>query len=33
MINVLEWKGILTSKEVMDELKVIVPAKGKKEIN
>ncbi|MDA1110458.1 MAG: hypothetical protein O3A78_11740 [Nitrospinae bacterium] len=31
MINVLERKGLLTSKEVMDELEVIVVTKGKKE--
>ena len=31
MINVLERKGLLTSKEVMDELEVIVATKGKKE--
>jgi len=28
MINVLEQKGILTGKEVMDELEVIVATKG-----
>ena len=28
MINVLERKGILTGKEVMDELEVIVATKG-----
>lgn len=33
MINVLESKGILTAKEVIDELEVIVATKGKKEIN
>ena len=33
MINVLERKGILTSKEVLDEMEVIVAAKGKKEVN
>ncbi len=29
MTNVLERKGILTSKEVLDELEVIVATKGK----
>ena len=33
MINVLERKGLLTAKEVMDELEVIVVTKGKKEVN
>ena len=33
MINVLERKGLLTGKEVMDELEVIVATKGKKEVN
>ena len=33
MINVLERKGILAGKEVMDALEVIVAAKGKKEVN
>jgi len=33
MINVLEWKGILAVKEVLDELEVIVAIKGKKEVN
>jgi hypothetical protein len=33
MISVLEWKGILTGNEVMDELEVIVATKGKKEVN
>ncbi len=33
MINVLELKGILTAKEVMDELEVIVAAQGKNEVN
>ena len=33
MINVLERKGILTGKEVMEELEVIVATKGKKEVN
>ena len=28
MINVLERKGVLTAKEVMDELEVIVATKG-----
>ena len=32
-INVLERKGIPTSKEVLDELEVIVATKGKKEVN
>ena len=32
MINVLERKGILTGKEVMDELEVIVATKGKNEV-
>jgi len=33
MINVLERKGILTSKEVLDEMEVIVAAQEKKEVN
>ena len=33
MNNILERKGLLTGKEVMDELEVIVVTKGKKEIN
>jgi len=33
MINVLERKGILTGKEVLDELEVIVATKGEKEVN
>ena len=33
MINVLERKGILTGKEVLEELEVIVATKGKKEVN
>jgi hypothetical protein len=33
MINVLEKKGILTSKDVLDELQVIAATKGKKEVN
>jgi len=33
MINVLERKDILTGKEVLDELAVIVATKGKKEVN
>jgi len=33
MINVLERKGILTLKEVLDELKVIVATKGKGEVD
>ncbi len=33
MINVLERKGILTGKEVLDELEVIAATKGKKEVN
>ena len=33
IINVLERKGLLTSKEVLKELEVIVATKGKKEIN
>jgi len=31
MINVLERKGVLTGKEVLDELEVIAKTKGKKE--
>jgi len=31
MINVLERKGVLTSKEVLDELEVITATQGKKE--
>ncbi len=31
MINVLERKGILTGKEVLGELEVIVATKGKRE--
>ncbi len=33
MINVLEQKGILTGKEVLDEMEVVVAAKRKKEAN
>jgi len=33
MINVLERKGLLTGKEVLDELEVIAATKGKEEIN
>ena len=33
MINVLEPKGILTGKEDLDELEVIVATKRKKEVN
>jgi hypothetical protein len=33
MINVLERKGILTLKEVLDELEVIAATKGKEEVN
>jgi len=33
MLNVLERKGLLTSKEVLDELEVVVQTKGRKEIN
>jgi len=33
MINVLEPKGVLTGKEVLDELEVIAATKGKKEVN
>jgi len=33
MINVLERKGMLTGKEVMDELEVIVATKGREEVN
>jgi len=33
MINVLEQKGILTGKEVMDEMEVIVATQGKEEVN
>ncbi len=33
MINVLERKGILTAKEVLDELEVIAVTKGEKEVN
>ena len=33
LINVLERKGILTRKEVLDELEVLVEAKGRKGIN
>jgi len=33
MINILERKGILTGKEVMDELEVIAATEGKKEVN
>ena len=32
LINVLERKGILAGKEVLDELEVIVATKGKKEV-
>ncbi|MDA0692922.1 MAG: hypothetical protein O3A78_11090 [Nitrospinae bacterium] len=33
LINVLERKGILTSKEVLDELELIVATKGRGEVN
>ncbi len=33
IINILERKGILTGKEVLDELEVIAATEGKKEIN
>ena len=33
MINVLERKGLLTGKEVLDEMEVIVATKGKGEVN
>jgi hypothetical protein len=33
MINVLERKGILTGKEVLDELEVIAVTKGKNGVN
>jgi len=33
VINVLERKGVLIGKEVMDELEVIVATKGKEEVN
>jgi len=33
MINVLERKGILTGKEVMEELEVIAATKEEKEVN
>ena len=33
MINVLESKGILTGKEVLDELEVIVATEGREKIN
>jgi hypothetical protein len=33
LINVLERKGILTAKEVLDELEVIAATKGRKEVN
>ena len=33
MIIVLERKGMLAGKEVLDELEVIAATKGKKEIN
>jgi hypothetical protein len=33
MINVLEQKGLLIGKEVLDELEVIAANKGKKEVN
>jgi hypothetical protein len=33
MINVLERKGILTGKEVLEELEAIAATKGKKEMN
>ena len=32
MINVLERKGLLTGKEVMDEMEVIVATKGRKRL-
>jgi len=33
MINVLERKGILTGKEVMDELELIMATKGRGKVN
>jgi hypothetical protein len=33
MNNVLERKGLLTGKEVLDELEVIVATKGEKAVN
>jgi len=33
MINIMERKGVLTGKEVLDELEVIVATKGEKEVN
>jgi len=33
MTNVLKRQGFLTSKEVLDELEVIVASKGKNEVN
>jgi len=33
MINVLERKGLLTGKEVMDEMEVNVAVGGKEEVN
>ena len=33
MLNVLERKGLLTSKEVLDELEVVAQTKGRKKIN
>ncbi len=33
MLNVLERKGLLTSKEVLDELEGVAQTKGRKKIN
>jgi len=33
MINILERKGLLTGKEVLDELEVIAATRGKGEVN
>ena len=33
MINVLERKGLLTGKEVLDEMEVIVATQGEEEVN
>ena len=33
MINVLERKGLLTGKEVLDDLEVIVATEGEGEVN
>ena len=33
MIKIMERKGVLTGKEVLDELEVIVATKGEKEVN